>query len=160
MVGRRPKPTALREVEGNAGHRPLPKSDAETTPLVGVVEPPKWLSERGREVWAGIVPQLQAMRVLTAADLPAVYLLCSALAEQIECEEVITREGPTYETVTQTGSTIRRPRPERAMAADAWRRARLMMIEFGLTSAARTRVSAAPEPAAADPLAEFIGGDH
>jgi len=50
MRGRRPKPTALKELEGNPGKRPLnahePKPDGE------LYAAPEWMSDSQREGWA------------------------------------------------------------------------------------------------------------
>ena len=46
--GTRPKPTALRVVEGNRGKRPIPKGE----PMPGGTPvKPKWLSGRGSVLW-------------------------------------------------------------------------------------------------------------
>ena len=37
------------------------------------------------------------------------------------------------------------PRPEVAIRSDAWKRHKSMLVEFGLTPSARTRVAANPE---------------
>lgn len=49
--GRKPKPTKLRELNGNAGKRPLNKDEPQFTEIVAV-EPPEWLSEMAVQMWA------------------------------------------------------------------------------------------------------------
>lgn len=139
MAGRRPKPTALRELNGNAGHRPANK--AEPKPHLGAAEPPEWLPESGRRFWHELEPMLLSMRVLTEADRPALVALAAVYAIWRRAFDVIWEEGTSYEAVTEHGTMMRR-RPEATDEADAWRRFRSMLIEFGLTPAARSRVSA------------------
>lgn len=116
-------------------------------PKVGLVsataQPPDWLGERGRRAWADILPLLRGMKVMTLADPVALGLLCDALAEYVEARAVVIENGATY--WTKGKSEMLRKRPEVEIAADAWRRAKIMLSEFGLTPAARSRVSAAGE---------------
>lgn len=46
--GRKPKPTYLRVIEGNPGHRPLPKDEPE---VVGGIAKPKKLNKRASRLW-------------------------------------------------------------------------------------------------------------
>ncbi len=140
--GRKPKPTALRLIQGNQEHRPLPENEPEPKAVVGSVEPPEWLGATARSFWPGFVSELQEMGVLTSADLPALALLCDSYAEHVECSRVIESEGRTYEATTAAGAVMVRPRPEAAMRDAAERRARAMLVEFGLTASSRTRVHA------------------
>lgn len=52
MRGRKPKPTALRIVGGNAGHRPLPVAEPVAT---GRPVPPIPLEPRAAELWASMI---------------------------------------------------------------------------------------------------------
>ena len=157
MVGRKPKPTELKIVGGNAGRRPLPENEPEPQAVVGQPPIPNWLedNERAAVLWPEFVRELQAMRVLTTADLHALALLCSAYAAYQAHTATIADEGTTYTSVTEKGE-ITRPHPEVAMASDAYRRAQGMLVEFGMTPSSRTRVKAAKKPEAADPLGEFV----
>jgi P27 family predicted phage terminase small subunit len=84
------------------------------------------------------------MRVLTEADGEALALAADALADYVTARGVIQKKGHTYETKTEAGAVMVRPRPEVSIASDAWKRARLMLLEFGLTPAARGKVKAVP----------------
>ena len=80
------------------------------------------------------------MKVMTMADRKALELLSLAYQEYREASDVIAREGATYETTTENGNTMIRPRPEVRLRAESWRRTSTMLQEFGLTPAARSRV--------------------
>jgi P27 family predicted phage terminase small subunit len=95
------------------------------------------------------------MELLTLADRKALELLVAAYAEWRAAVKLIAAEGATYETVSRTGGTMIRAHPASAIAADAWRRIRSMLIEFGLTPAARSKVHTAGRPPV-DPFEEFL----
>ena len=92
--------------------------------------------------------------VATSADPVAVGLLCDALAEYVAARAEYERDGLTYESTTEKGGTMLRAHPAVGVASDAWRRAKLMLTEFGLTPASRAKVST-KEPGPVDPLAEW-----
>jgi P27 family predicted phage terminase small subunit len=84
------------------------------------------------------------MRVLSEADGEALALAADALADYVQARKVIEKQGHSYEATTEAGAIIVRKRPEVTIASDAWKRARLMLLEFGLTPAARGKVKAVP----------------
>ena len=63
----------------------------------------------------------------------------------------------TYESVSESGTMIR-AHPAVGIQADAWRRAKLMMTEFGMTPASRAKVSVT-DAGEVDPLAAW-GARH
>ena len=64
--GRRPKPTALKVIEGNPGRRPL--NQFEPTPERGEPDRPADLGPAGTVEWDALAPALAAMGVLTRVD--------------------------------------------------------------------------------------------
>ncbi len=82
---------------------------------------------------------------MTHADQYALVLLCEAYAEYQQARAVLAQHGLTYETQNVGGATMMRSRPENAIAADSWRRARMAMAAFGLDPASRGRVETVPE---------------
>lgn len=85
MKGRRPKPTALRLLQGNPGHRPI--GDVMTAepkpPVSGMIEPPKHMEGAAREFWYAQGPIYVKMRTLTDADWPVFEDLCELHAEKL-----------------------------------------------------------------------------
>ena len=158
MRGRRPLPTSVKAFRGNPGKRPLPEH--EPVPESGTPQCPSWLGGRSKAAWREIAMQLESMRVLTLADRKALELLVDVYSEYRDAREIVRRQGATYESATQTG-TIIRPRPEVAIASDAWKRMNRMLVEFGLTPAARSRLSIEPPMTEADREAEeFLFGQR
>ena len=64
--GRKPKPTALKKLEGNPGKRPL--TELEPLPPISVLRCPNWLLPEARKEWRRLAPALINMGVLTLAD--------------------------------------------------------------------------------------------
>lgn len=138
--GRRPKPTAIKISEGR---RVLNVDEPQFE--IGAPPCPSGLSADARSVWEELSSLLGAKRVVTKADGAALELLCVALARWRKLERFIAKRGRTYSSETVAGGKVIRPRPEVTMAAEAWREAQKMVIEFGLTPASRTKVKTVPE---------------
>lgn len=111
-------------------------------------------------------PILLRLQVATDADPMAVGLLCDALAEYVEARDQYLADGLTYDSKrvekdnddgSTTVSIMKRAHPAVGIAADAWRRAKVMLTEFGLTAASRAKVSVA-DPGPADPLEAWERG--
>lgn len=125
MRGRKPKPTALKILDGDREDRI--NRDEPVLPEADVDVPGCLTSDDAKEHWADLAPMLLAAGLLTEGDRPALALLCEAYA--------ITRVDPLdYK------------------ARDLYRR---MLIEFGLTPSARSRIKATVEKPK-DELDEFM----
>ncbi len=155
MAGRKPTPTKLKLLRGNPGKRSLPKNEPKPAPVVSL-EPPFHLSDDAKLYWRDLAPMLARLQLLTEGDVAALELLCETRAEWRQADDAIRDEGVVYETSTETGSTIVRPRPEVAMRAGAAMRIRQLLVEFGLTPSARSKVTPAPK-GEEDPLEKFLG---
>ena len=139
MPGPPPLPSAIKKMRGTwrkdraAAREPRPKS--------GTPRRPAWLTPRARKFWPEYVRLTSTMRVLTQVDGPALGMLCAAHSEYLDAVDVLTKKGASYESPTPTG-TIVRARPEVQQASEAWRRVHMMLAQFGLTPASRSRVDA------------------
>ena len=156
MTGRRPKPTALKLVTGNPGKRAINKN--EPKPKRVIPSPPAHLSDTGRVAWGRLTVMLDRMGVLTEADAFALERLCDCYCEVLKFRFQLNVEGETYTTTTNLGDTLIKGHPAQAMLADADRRFKGYLIEFGLTPAARSKVQIKnDDDDKKDPLAEFFG---
>lgn len=138
-TGRRPRPTALKALEGNPGHRPLPKNEPQPLPITP--ECPDWLGEEARRMWAKLVPELERLQLVTIVDGEALAGACQSWGVYVECERLMTTEGRTYEYTNKSGATNILPRPEVNMANQALSQFRAFISEFGLTPASRVRLA-------------------
>lgn len=144
------KPTRIKLLQGTTRADRANPNEPKPPPATPNEAPPVWLTGQSRRWWRRIRPLLVRMQVMTGADPVALALMCDALADYMAARAIVEREGATYETHSDIG-VMQRQRPEVQMAADAWRRAKLMMTEFGLTPASRAKVSAS-DVGPADPL--------
>lgn len=134
-AGRKPKPLSLRILEGNPGHRPLPKNEPKPRPVAPPC--PVWLLPAARREWRRVVPELLRLGLLTVVDRAALAGYCQAWAKVEAAERAIARNG----LMTEDGKA----RPEVGIAAKEWAMIRAFCAEFGLTPAARTRMAIARE---------------
>jgi len=61
--GTKPKPTALKVLEGNPGKRPLNENEPKPEPKAPVC--PKWLDNYAHKVWERLAPVLKQMGLLS-----------------------------------------------------------------------------------------------
>ena len=155
-MGRRgppPTPTALKLVKGNPGKRAVNKREPAAQGELGA--PPEHLGAIGKATWRQLVTLLRSMRLESAGDRRALELLVGAYEEWREARELVQREGMTYERSTAQGERIICAHPAVAIQADAMRRVQRLLLEFGLTPSARSRVQVG-EPEAVDPMDAFL----
>jgi len=81
------------------------------------------------------------MKLISYGDTAALMLLTDVLAEWCMVRKIIKKKGRVYQVLSEGGITYK-ARPEVAMESDLWRRAYRVLVEFGLTPASRTKVSA------------------
>ena len=145
--------THLRLVKGNPSKRAINKN--EPKPPSGVPPIPKHFDKRGKYWFKRMGEELDAVGVMSTLDAKALELLVEAYTEYRHHCEVLDEEGYTYQTGSATGEKIVKAHPAAAMKADAWKRIRAMLSEFGMTPASRSKVEI-KAPAGEDPFAEFL----
>jgi P27 family predicted phage terminase small subunit len=142
-MSRRPKPTALKILEGNRGHRKLDPS-TEFTLAPGLPEKPKYMGRAASREWDWISASLVALGVLTPLDGKALSEYCKAFSlAEVYYREAIKRPMVEEFVRDKDGNIIEtRMKPNSAIAA--WKVAsslcKSFLIEFGLTPASRTRL--------------------
>lgn len=155
MAGRRPTPTELKLVRGNPGKRPLNKK--EPLPAKRIPSTPAHLTDEGQVAWGRLTVLLDRMGVLTEADGFALERLCDCYSEILALRELVDANGRTYETTSTQGELVIKANPAVAMLADADRRFKSYLVEFGLTPAARSKVQIKADDDQEDQFAEFFG---
>lgn len=152
-MGRRgppPKPTALKILAGNPGKRPL--NPREPQPSAQAPRCPAWLPKEAKREWRRIVPELEAMRVLTRVDGDALTAYCQTYARWRAAEEFLVQHGEVYPLRDESGKVrCMQQFPQVSIARNLLLLLRAYQQEFGLTPAARTRVQAIPLPRELDP---------
>jgi len=138
--GRKKKPDHLKVLSGT--NQPCRMNPDQPKARDGVAQPPEWLSERGAEIFARLSATLSGMGISSPDDLDNLAMLASRLEEVEICTAVIEDAGRVYETENASGGVMIRARPEVAMRSDAMRHSQSLLSEFGLSPAARAKVSA------------------
>lgn len=105
--GRKPKPTKLKELNGNAGKRAINKNEPKFSSITNI-EPPEWLPSLAVEMWQRVMPELLTNEVLTMADLHNVEAFCAAYARWREAQEHIEQNGVVIMN-KETGSIAKNP---------------------------------------------------
>jgi len=172
-VGRPAKPTALKRLSGNPGHRALNEAEPRFTPHSGYC--PRWLSDEAKEVWRRLAPELIACGLLTVVDGMALEALCESYAQwrralmdmRVNGTTSVSRKEshgeyeqqhlPTmiHETTFVSDKGYLQQRPEVSIANNAVKQLRAFMAEFGMTPSSRTRVTMAT-PEGQDPFSEYL----
>lgn len=168
LRGRKPKPTAIKKLEGDRSKKGLSKS--EPKPDLGVAPPeaPEWLSEVGRAEWERLSRQLWLNGLLGREDVQAFAAYCdhfsnamryrSILEEQRREEARVARAQERWEHFGRRGT---RPEPSTLGQASmictstgtlqqnpvigmlnvSTREMMKIATEFGLTPSSRARVN-------------------
>ena len=150
--GRKPKPTAVKKLEGNPGRRPLNKH--EPKPPVGVGDAPDWLDDVGKNKWAQKKDQLEQLNIVTTVDDDALAVYCQAYSDFVYAVRFI-EEKDCRVCVSEKGAEYQHP-----MVGQRNKAAELIIkygVHFGLTPSSRTGLNvdlALPED---DEVAEMMG---
>jgi len=161
----KPVPTALRKLRGNPGKRRLNRM--EPKPALGCPYP-TWLHALGdptlRQIWTELSGLLSRIKVLTEADGEALAQLTHKIALYRTAAAALTA-GCSYTTITETGATMQRQKPEYTIVSDLGKQIRGLLSDFGMNPSARSKVSVATgstrdaTPGAAWPeLENFLSG--
>ncbi|HDU8570086.1 TPA: phage terminase small subunit P27 family [Morganella morganii] len=152
MSGPPKTPSHLRLVRGNPSKRPVNKK--EPKPPSGVPPTPKHFTRQGKYWFKRIGEELDAMGVMSSMDAKALELLIEAYTEYRQHCDTLDEQGYTYTTESE-GGTLIKAHPVAAMKANAWKRIRAMLGEFGMTPASRSKVTI-NTPAEEDPFEAFM----
>ncbi|MBK3776187.1 phage terminase small subunit P27 family [Azospirillum brasilense] len=139
-AGRKPLPTSMRMLSGNAGHRPL--NADEPTPSPGFPLRPPHLTTEASKAWDDFAPTLHTLGLLTAVDGTALEQLCEIYVDVVKLRADVAQNGRIQVVMTKSGDAMIRARPEVAMLDAAQRQLRMWLEAFGLTPSARSRLKA------------------
>jgi P27 family predicted phage terminase small subunit len=125
-------------------------------PLPELASPnaPTWLHREAKREWRRIVPELEALGLLTNLDRSALAGYCQSYARWYEAEVAIRRDG----MIMTTATGYQQQTPAVGIARQALSDMRAFASEFGLSPAARTRISVKPAEGAKDATEDFLFG--
>ena len=152
--GRKPKPTAIKELEGNPGKRPL--NENEPKPAKKAPACPKWLDPDAKKEWRRLAKQMEQLGILTELDMAVFAAYCQSWARYKEAEEFISQHG----TIVKTPSNYYQAVPQVAMAQQYLKIMNRLAEQLGLTPAARSRLIAGSDKqlGSGDEMEDLLGG--
>lgn len=153
IPGRKPKPTAIKILEGNPGKRAL--NDREPQPEKKAPSCPRWLEKEGKREWRRLAVKLERMGLLTEVDMAAFAGYCQAYARWKENEEFITKHGSLVRTPSGYWMQI----PQVSIAQQYMKQMERFAEQFGLTPASRSRLIADDKSQVKDEMDELLSGD-
>ena len=148
MASTRPIPTALKVLEGNRGHRPLP--EGEPKPENILLECPEYLQadEIAYSEWNRLIPELYKLGLLTTVDQTVLELYCSQYSIYRKALKTISDKGLITNNIRQGDKA----NPSVAIAREAAKTIKAIAIEFGLTPSARSRIKLPTENPEESPM--------
>jgi P27 family predicted phage terminase small subunit len=147
--GRKPIPTAIKELEGNPGKRKL--NHNEPKPEKKAPKCPYWLESEAKKEWRRTAKKLEELGILTEIDMAAFAGYCQAYARWREAEEFISKHG----TIVKTPSGYWQQVPQVSIAQTYLKIMNRFCEQFGLTPSARCRIVADNSINTDDPM-EFM----
>ena len=153
MKGRKPKPAALKLLQGNAGRRPIKK---EIKVSDNLPKPPKHLGKEGKKEFKRLSKMLMDAGILDEIDGAALANYCQIWERMIEAEEKLR----------QTGMIVKSPKgypmqsPYLQVINKCLEQIKFYLSVFGMTPSDRTRLSSQLNPKKEekkDPLEELLG---
>ena len=134
--GRKPKPTAVKALEGNPGKRSL--NTGEPKPEKKAPRCPAWLEGEAKKEWKRMAGQMEKLGIPTEIDMAAFAGYCQAYARWKEAEEFITQHG----TIVKTPSGYWQQVPQVSIAQTYLKIMNRFCEQFGLTPSSRSRIVA------------------
>jgi P27 family predicted phage terminase small subunit len=149
VSGPPPKPTALKKLQGNPGHRLLPQNEPQ--PELGIPTRPEWLLTEAKREWNRVVPELARLGLLAKVDRALIAAYCQCWARYVEAQKDIAENGSTF----TTDKGYEGPRPSVGIATKTLEKLSMLSAKFGFTPSDRSRLRA-PEVERKDPFEEFL----
>lgn len=151
--GRKPKPTALKLLQGNPGKRALNKNEPSPDALADVPEPPEWLGEIAALIWRQVAPWLVESRILTLTDLHNLECFCMAYQRWREAQDDITKNG-----IVVMGAKQEIKNPACTVANETKRQMATFGSMLGLDPSSRARLGSPEAEKPKNPFEVLRGG--
>lgn len=152
MRGRKNKPTALKELEGNPGKRTLNKK--EPKPAVVIPDCPAHLTGPARTEWKRITAELVKLKIISLVDRAALTAYCMAWGQLVQATNKLKKEGEVI--ISEKGGMYQNPWV--AIRNRAMDQVVKIGAEFGMTPSSRSRIHA-DVPTEEDEMQKFLFGN-
>lgn len=151
--GRKPKPTAIKELEGNPGKRALNRK--EPKPDKAIPTCPAHLKDVAREEWNRITKEAVDLGIITKLDRAALAICCTAWADYVKACETLEVEGEVI--ISEKGGAYQNP--WMAIKKRSMDQCMKFYAEFGMTPSGRSRVKV-ETPDDEDELERMLFGEQ
>jgi P27 family predicted phage terminase small subunit len=151
--GPRPTPSSIKIARGTLRQKPATEPEPQAT---GIVMPPH-LGPVAAARWSQLLPMLQAVKVMTDADVEALARYCDTFEWWLAVRAKLRAEGDTY-PILNDGGEIKyiAQRPEVSIAHKLATQLRQLEQDFGLNPSARTSLHVEKPKAEGDDEAAAI----
>lgn len=153
MRGRKPKPTAVKEMAGNPGKRALNKK--EPKPDKQIPTCPDHLKGVARQEWERIAKELFALGIISKLDRASLAICCTAYADYVKACEKLETEGEVI--ISDKGGAYQNP--WMAIKKRSMDQVVKFYAEFGMTPSGRSRVKV-DMPDEEDELEKLLFGEQ
>ena len=149
-MSRPTKPTALKLIEGNKGKRALNKSEPDPEYLNDLTAP-DYLSAAAKKVWDEVAPNLRKAMLLTTIDVQTLAMGCNAIAQyRLASQQVgdTLVKANMVEPLEGGGNAVpvgEHVNPWLIVQSMSFKQAMAVFMQFGMSPAARARVSINPQ---------------
>ncbi len=147
MAGRKPKPTALKMLEGTYRKDRASGKEPEPGPLTG--NPPAHLNKEAKKHWKETFKLLAGVGVLTEMDADTLSLYCESKARWVYAKKKLEKDGLVI--TTQSGFPVQSPWLQ--ICNKSHENMLKLAIEFGMTPSSRTRIKVDLPEEPSDPMA-------
>lgn len=150
MRGRKPKPTDVMVLRGNA--HAIARVVREPKATKGAPTCPDWLDAEAKRQWRHLVEELKAMRILSTVDRTVLAGLCQNWSLWVRASKALNK----IKDLTDDNATRLMTKADNAHKAFF-----RGCLEFGLTPSSRTRLRTDPMTKKGEGgLAEFVIGGN
>jgi P27 family predicted phage terminase small subunit len=143
-AGRKPKPTALKLIQGNPGKRAINKQEPQPEKPVKVPSPPAELGKMAKAEWRRVAKELFDTGVLTRIDTKTLANYCQAYEDMKVARGLLAKhnlQNPDAINLVKTMSGMVRTHPLVQQIRDNRKDMMAFAAEFGLTPSSRSRVT-------------------
>ena len=136
--GRKPTPTALRQLRGNPGKRPM--NEQEPKPRAVLPRCPAHLSAEAKAEWKRMAGKLYQLGLLTELDTTALSLYCQSYGRWVQAELKLAQFGLLIKTPNDQPAQS----PYPSIANKCMEQMKSLLAEFGMTPSSQPDGGAAP----------------
>lgn len=159
MVGRKPKPRRLKELDGDPKSRFLSKNEPMPPVSEDIIE---WdvvkNNPTAHRAFVDNIRILRIMKMLTDAEVPLINIMAICQARIEEAENQIERDGVLSSYTNTKGENNSVTHPAVGVSMKYAQMLKSLCVEFGMTPSSRGRLEV-PKETEKSPLDKLIDGD-